>query len=144
MSGLFKAYKTDATAEANGIPIKFHDAENEDGTVPTFFVAYMGSKANTRYAAAIEKARKPFQTLIDAGNQEAKEKFAARVNDLYCENIIKGWENVQDEHGQPIEFTKDAAKALMSELPAVLNVLVEASSKFENFRAADLEKREKN
>ena len=71
MSGLFKAYKTDATAEANGIPIKFHDAENEDGTVPTFFVAYMGSKANTRYAAAIEKARKPFQTLIDAGNQEA-------------------------------------------------------------------------
>ena len=42
MSGLFKQFKTNSTKEVEGVEIEFPEAQNDDGTVPTFVISRMG------------------------------------------------------------------------------------------------------
>ncbi len=49
MSGLFKQFKTNSAKETEGVEIEFPEAQNDDGTVPTFIISRMG-KSNKAYS----------------------------------------------------------------------------------------------
>lgn len=139
---LYKQYKTDETKTNEGVAIKLHEAENEDGTIPTFYLARMSS-TNKAYQKAMEAKTRPYRRQIELGTMS--EETAIKINvDVFCETILKGWENVNNEHGQPLPFSKQIAVKLMTDLPDVLDRLTAEAKNIENFRAAALEDEAKN
>lgn len=144
MSGIFKAFKTSAQAEQNGVPVEFVDAINDDGTIPTIYVRHNGSKYTTTYQSALEAAYKPFKRRVEANEPAAKTAWTEKVNDLFCDYMITSWENILDENNQPIEFTQDNVRLVMRALPELLGRVVAASIDFDRFRESELKEAAKN
>lgn len=142
MSGLFKAYKTDAVAEVDGVDIEFFDAQNEDGTIPTFKVSRLG-KSNKKYTKALEVATRPYRRQIELGvlKPEVSEKIFL---DVFCTTILIGWNNVIGEDGTPLKYSKDNAIKLMTALPDLYERIQSEASIASNFRDASLEEESKN
>ena len=144
MSGIFKAFKTSAQAEQNGVPVEFVDAINDDGTIPTIYVRHNGSKYTTTYQSALEAAYKPFKRRVESNEPAAKTAWTEKVNDLFCDYMITSWENILDENNQPIEFTQDNVRSVMRALPELLGRVVAASIDFDRFRESELKEAAKN
>lgn len=112
MSGLFKAYKTDASKEVSGVRIEFAEAQNDDGTIPTFILSRLG-KSNTAYTKAMEAETRPYRRQMELGtmkNEVAEELFKK----VFVNTVLKGWENVQDEDGKEIPFSPANALNLIN------------------------------
>uniref|UniRef100_A0AAU7YUE3 Virion structural protein n=1 Tax=Stenotrophomonas phage vB_SmaS_QH3 TaxID=3229738 RepID=A0AAU7YUE3_9CAUD len=142
MSGLHKQFKTNSAKESEGVEIEFPEAQNDDGTVPTFVISRMG-KSNKAYSKALEAATRPYRRQVELGtmkNEVAETLFMG----VFVDTILKGWKNVQDENGQPIAFSKDSAIALLGELPDVYERLQEEAKLSANFRDSVLESEAKN
>lgn len=133
MSSLFDQFETNAAKEANGVEVEF--APNRDGTVPTFIVAAT-SKANTKYAKALNKATKPYRRNMDA---MADEHAEAIYKDVFVKTVLKGWRNVQDRDGNQISFSVENALALFEKLPRLYDELVQRAGSIELFREAQRE-----
>ena len=142
MSGLFKQFKTNEDLEVNGVKIEFHEAINEDGTVPTFIISRMG-KANKAYTKALEAATRPYRRQIELGtmkNEVAEKLFKS----VFIDTVLKGWENVRDEKDDALEFSKESALGLLEALPDVYERLQEEAKLASNFRDNALEAEAKN
>lgn len=139
---LYKQYATDSKAETEGVEIKMFDAENEDGSVPTFIISRMG-KANREYSKAMEAATRPFRRQIELGtlsNEKAEEMFM----DVFASTIVKGWSNVFDRFGDPLPYSTQAARKLFTELPELYDRLQEEAKTVANFRETAREEEAKN
>lgn len=135
--GLHKQFKTNADKEVSGVEIEFPEAMNEDGSTPTFVISRMG-KSNKTYSKALEAATRPYRRQVELGtmkNEVAETLFMG----VFVDTILKGWKNVQDEKGEEIVFSKDAATALLTELPDVYERLQEEAKLSANFRDSALE-----
>ena len=141
---LYKQYQTSKTAADEGVPVEFKDATNEDGTVPTFYVRFISSKQGKQFVAAHDAAYKPFKRKVEDEDEAATEKWYKKSNELWSDYMLSGWENVQDENGQPLEYSKEAARKILEDLPIVRTKLAGVSADFEKFRKADLEEAAKN
>lgn len=142
MTGLTKQFKTNSAKESAGVEIEFAEAQNDDGTIPTFTISRMG-KSNKAYAKALEAATRPFRRQVELGtlkNEVAEPLFLG----VFVDTILKGWKNVQDEKGVEIPFTKENAIRLMNELPDVYERLQEESKIASNFRDNNLQEEAKN
>ena len=142
MGGLFKQFKTSADSEVNGIEVKFEEATNDDGTIPTFVIARMG-KSNKAYSKALEAKTRPVRRLIELGtlpNEKAEDIF----KDVFVDNVLKGWSNVYDEAGEAIPYTRENALMLMEALPDVYDRLTSEAGLAANFLEAAREKEAKN
>lgn len=142
MSGLHKQFKTNSTKETEGVKIEFHEAQNDDGTVPAFIISRMG-KSNKPYSKALEAATRPYRRQLELGSikNEIAEKLFLNV---FVDTILRGWENVQDENGNDIPYSKDCAISLLEELGDVYDRLQEEAKIASNFRDLALEKEAKN
>lgn len=144
---LSSQYKTNQTKAIEGVAITF--PANEDGTIPTFYVARMND-SNPQYAARLAAVTKPFKRQIDAGtlpNEKAKEL----TKEVFLSTVLKGWENVKasdvtgniDDEGYA-GFTKAGAAMLMNNLPDLYSELVTEASGIARFLADELESEAKN
>ena len=118
------------------------EAENEDGSIPTFVVSRMG-KSNKRYSKALEAATRPYRRQIELGtmnNDKAEEIFMG----VFVDTVLKGWKNVRDESGAELPFNKQSATKLFKDLPEVYERLQEEAKLSANFRDAALEEEVKN
>ena len=139
---LYKQFATNTDKEIEGIEVQMTEAENADGSIPTFVVSRMG-KSNKRYSKALEAATRPYRRQIELGtmnNDKAEEIFLG----VFVDTVLKGWKNVRDEDGKPLEFTKAAAVKLFTDLPEVYERLQEEAKLSANFRDAALEEEVKN
>lgn len=137
MSGLHKQFKTNSVKEIEGVEIEFPEAQNDDGSIPTFIISRMG-KGNKAYSKALEAATRPYRRQVELGtmkNEVAETLFMG----VFCDTVLKGWKNVQNESGEAIAFSKDSAMALMAELPDVYERLQEEAKLSANFRDSALE-----
>lgn len=142
MTGLVKNYGTNKDAENNGTPIPFEDAENDDGTIPTFIVA-RASKTNTAYTKALDLATRPYRRQIEL--KTFKNDDADRIMlDVFLSTVLKGWDNVQDAQGNSIGYSPEAARKLMTEYPDIYARLNEESGNRVNYTAAIKEEEAKN
>lgn len=142
MSGLHKQFKTNSAKESEGVEIEFPEAQNDDGSIPTFIISRMG-KSNKAYSKSLEAATRPYRRQVELGtmkNEVAEGLFMG----VFVDTILRGWKNVQDENGQPIAYSKDAATALLNELPDVYERLQEEAKLSANFRDSALEAEAKN
>lgn len=142
MSGLFKQYKTNATAETEGVRIEFPEAVNDDGSVPAFILSRMG-RSNKQYAKALEAATRPVRRQLELKTIK-EEKSDEILLDVFVNNVLRGWENVYDENGQLMAFSPIAAKHLLTALPDFYERLRIEASEMANFREAAREEEAKN
>jgi hypothetical protein len=139
---LYKQFATNTEKEIEGIEVQMTEAENADGSIPTFVVSRMG-KSNKRYSKALETATRPYRRQIELGtmkNYKAEEIFLG----VFCDTVLKGWKNVRDENGEDMPFTKQTATKLFKDLPEVYERLQEEAKLSANFREASLEEEAKN
>ena len=71
---------------------------------------------NKRYAAAVERLREPFKALVEAGGK-IPDADQRRINArAMAEGLLIGWEGVvDDETGEPIPYSPDAAAAILED-----------------------------
>jgi hypothetical protein len=139
---LYKQFATNSEKEMEGVEVQMTEAENEDGSIPTFVVSRMG-KSNKRYSKALEAATRPYRRQIELGtmnNDKAEEIFMG----VFVDTVLKGWKNVRDESGADMPFTKQTATKLFKDLPEVYERLQEEAKLSANFREASLEEEVKN
>ena len=139
---LNKQFATNTDKEIEGIEVQMTEAENEDGSIPTFVVSRMG-KSNKRYSKALEAATRPYRRQIELGtmnNDKAEEIFMG----VFVDTVLKGWKNVRDESGAELPFNKQSATKLFKDLPEVYERLQEEAKLSANFRDAALEEEVKN
>ena len=139
---LYKQFATNTEKEIEGIEVQMTEAENNDGSIPTFVVSRMG-KSNKRYSKALEAATRPYRRQIELGtmnNDKAEEIFLG----VFVDTVLKGWKNVRDESGADMPFTKQTATKLFKDLPEVYERLQEEAKLSANFREASLEEEAKN
>jgi len=142
MSGLHKQFKTNPTKESEGIRIEFQEAQNDDKTIPVFIISRMG-KANKAYSKALEAATRPYRRQVELGTMK-NEVAEAIFLQVFIDTILRGWENVQDENGELLVYSKESAVKLLTELPDVYERLQEESKISSNFRDFTLEEEAKN
>jgi hypothetical protein len=144
---LRKQFATDPKKINEGIPVRF--GKNDDGTIPTFYVAMM-HKSNTAYATLLERLLKPYQRQIQRNTLD-KEVLLEVLREVFCRTILKGWENVSEADLNPaaesnvkLSFNVANAKALMETLPDLYDALNEAANDAGAFREEELEESAKN
>jgi hypothetical protein len=139
---LYKQFATNSEKEMEGVEVQMTEAENEDGSIPTFVVCRMG-KSNKRYSKALEAATRPYRRQIELGtmnNDKAEELFMG----VFVDTVLKGWKNVRGADGKVLEFSKPNALKLFADLPEVYERLQEEAKLSANFRDEALEAEAKN
>jgi hypothetical protein len=137
---IFKQFGTDKKLEQEGVLVEY--PANEDGSIPTFRLARM-CRSNKRYVKAVEVATRPHKRAIELGTikpEVAEEIFL----DVFVGAILLGWENILNEKGEDVKFSKDEAKRIMKMLPDLYDDLQEKSRNMSTFLEAEMEQEEKN
>jgi len=132
---LYKRYETSNELSIKGAPVKFE--ANEDGTVPTFFIARSHS-SNQLFAKAVKEH---YQGGTE--NMSDEELKAANLA-VFLDSNLMGWRNVQGRDGLPLEFNRGNAETLLTDLPEILNRLHFASQSVATYLKVNEEKAVKN
>jgi len=134
IASAYALFESSAEAEANGVwipigPFKFKIARAGGG--------------NQAFSKEAMKRFKPFQAAI-SNETMPKEIADQMVIDIFVDTIVLDWKDVGDREGKPIEFSKEAAKTLLTELPNLFQELQAQAQKTGNFRKENLEAAEGN
>lgn len=132
---LYKHYETSTKLSTKGAPVKFE--ANEDGTIPTFFIA-RSHNSNQLFAKAVAS-----HYAKGTDNMSEEELTEANLN-IFLEGNLMGWENVLDRKDKPMPFSKENATTLLSDLPDVYQRLRIASNELANYLKTAEEKAVKN
>lgn len=131
---LYAMFKTNKTAEENGVDINYGEA--------VITIARAGG-ANTAFSRRMEVLFKPYRRQIQTDTMP-KEQMEELTKQAFCETVILGWKNVYDENGNDIAFSVEAAIQVMTDLPDLYADLFELASKTAIFREDTLEADAKN
>ncbi len=142
MNSLHKRYKTDSSKETMGHAVKFENDANPDGTIPTFYVGRMGG-ANVEFTKAFDRESKPHRRQMELGILPP-ELDKAIFRKVFCNAVLKNWENIYDEDGNKLEFNAAVADKFFEGLPDLLADLTKEAQNLENFKAYQLEAEAKN
>jgi hypothetical protein len=139
---IFRQFKTNTKREIEGVPVTF--GANDDGSVPTFFVA-RASQANVQYTKELERVSRPFKRQIQLGILP-DDKNRKIYLEVFIGTLLKGWENIQDEDGKEIDFTADNARMIFADesMADLYNTLIEVSNSAALYREGEIEEQTKN
>lgn len=134
MTSPYKMFKTDEVLETKGIVQDFGDFK--------ITIARAGG-ANKKFAKASEEKFRPHRRALEAGlmSEELTTKILAEV---FADSVILGWENVTDENGQPMEFTRENVIKLLTDLPELFTDIRAQATKLALYRRDDTEAAVKN
>jgi len=134
---LDKAYRVDQNKVDNGIPVEFPEAMNDDGTIPTFYLAYAGGP-NEEYKAALAKRSRGFRSGT------IPEKVATTIlAHVYAEAVIKGWDNVYINE-QKLEYNTNNCIQLLKDLPEFFSTIRERATEITGYLLTELNSVAKN
>lgn len=140
-------YKTDSELETKGA--KYELPANDDGTIPTFYLARM-SNANPRYLKVLNQVMKPYQREIQLGTLSEEKAKELQIR-IFVDAILTGWENIlaSDVTGDPnaagyLDFSKQYATMLLERLPELHRVLSDFASDMSNYLEVNREEAAKN
>lgn len=134
MGSPYTFFQTDTNLEKDGIVVDYGDFR--------FRIARAGG-ANTRFQKTLAARIRPFRRAIDAG--AITDADADKIlHGVFVDSVLLGWEDVTDEHGNPLEFTRENALKLFSDLPDLFRDLQQQASVVANFRREDLQDTIKN
>lgn len=124
MTNLYKLYKTDPVLEREGVDFRFDDA--------ILRIARAGG-ANTKFVRALAEKTKHLRRAIELDALDDSEGTQI-LREVFVDTILVGWEGVKDEEGNPLEFTRDNAIKLLTDLPDLMKDLQQFASSIANYR----------
>lgn len=123
MPSIYDSFKTDVSAERDGIDLDFGDFK--------VTIARSGG-ANKKYEQLVRRKLDRYKRAIQF--DALPEETARRVLiECYAEAVVLGWEGVLDENELPIPYSVENAIKLFTELPEFFNQVREESDKIANF-----------
>ena len=130
---LFKTFKTDKAKEQDGawFPLDEHSK---------LLIARLN---NPRYQAAIQKKANRYKVAakVKAIPEDVWEDL---MNEVIAETILLDWTGITDK-GEPLSYSVDNAKRMLSEYPDFRNTIVLATAgEMDNFKEELDENTEKN
>lgn len=130
MSSLYSQFASDSKLEKEGVLLEY--GENSKGLPIGIRIARAGG-GNLQYIKALEAKVKPYRRQIQTETIDRKlvEKLTLEV---FCKTVVLGWENVEDEAGNPLEFSYDNAIKLFTDLPDLFADVQEQAGKAVLFR----------
>lgn len=142
MASPYKLFKTDPDNERKGTVINYGDEA-------WFRIARAGG-SNKPYLDAMGARLKPFRRQIQTETMD--DKVADRiVLEVFVDTILLGWGSkehgdgrIGDEEGNPLEFGRDNALKVLTDLPELFQALRAESERLANFNAASKEDDAKN
>jgi hypothetical protein len=128
-------FETNPEHETKGIDIDY-------GDYGVFRIKRAGG-ANDEFSKVLEVKTRPYRRQIDMGTFDSKvaEKFLVEA---FVDTVLIGWENVKDKKGKNLEFSKENAVKLLSDLPELFADLREKAMNAANFLLGDIEDDLKN
>lgn len=140
MSGFYSANQTDSNKEQNGVLLAF--GVNSRNEQINFTVAREGGR-NIQYQKVAEQIFKPYRRQIQHGQIDPQllDELLAKV---YAKSVVKGWEGVEDEKQQPLEFSEANVLKVLTDLPVVFDAIKEVARDYNQFLLEGLEDDAKN
>lgn len=132
---LFKQFKTNPKLEVSGVWVNF--GETEDGRVINMRLARAGG-ANKDYDKAVEVHTKGIRKQL-ANDLIDNDQLVRIMRRVYAETVVLAWENVEDEEGKPIPFSKENCLKLFEDLPDLFLDVQEQARKMAIYRQANLD-----
>ena len=126
MTDLYSLYQTNDEFETTGIWLQISDTTK-------FKVKRFGGKNSPTIRKLTALYHKPYARMIELNTlPESKEReIYARI---FIEACIIDWVGVTDKDGKELEFTKDNAMKLFTDLPELLDTLVNYASDAKNYK----------
>lgn len=142
-SALFSQFKTDRDLEKTGITLQFGTTTRGGKEVPVQIRIARAGGGNTKFDKVFEHKTKPYKRMIQTDSlPDSVNKQIMR--ETYAETVVLGWDNVQNEDGEFIEFSVENAVELFTALPELLTEIQVQSNKASLFRALTVEEDVKN
>jgi hypothetical protein len=110
---LYTLFKADAKAEKEGIWLEYGSTVDEK---PVRIRIARAGGANVQYAKRLEALVKPHRRQIQTETIDT-ELVQKLLKQVYAETVVLAWENVTDEHGQPLPFSAANVIKLFTDLP---------------------------
>lgn len=124
-SNLHKHFKTNSVLEKEGVDFALDDK--------TSFKVRRFNAQNPRVKAAMAAYHKPYARQIEMGTLPIEKSDEITIK-LFIDVCLVSWEGVEDEKGQPIEYTKENAITLFKELPDLFDTLWKYANDFASFK----------
>lgn len=135
---LKNSFATNKQSETAGVWIDI--CENVDGTTARMRIARAGRR-NKAYMKAMEKATKPYRAILDELDSKTDDRITATV---LAETIVLGWENIQEEDGVNLPYTKENALRILTDLPDLADLVNKKAWDITTFRDTEVKDEVKN
>lgn len=137
---IYDVFSTEATREKSGTWLDY-------GKAGRFLIARAGG-ANKRFTQVMIAKMKPYRRVLQAKQNnpdaQALDLLRSIQEEVYAETIVLGWEGVKDVLGEEIPYSKEAARKLFKDLPALFDEIAQFANDLSNFQAEDTEEDAKN
>ena len=108
-----------------------------DGDRPfEFLIARMG-RGNRKWTSQASRFFRYHKRKIDAGlfnDQDALEKSIR----LFCNTVLLDWKHVEDENGQPIQYTPEVGVKVLVDCPELYDYLSDEAQEVQNFQEEEV------
>lgn len=128
---LYQSFKTDENIEKNGIMLEYGTT---DGGAPIRIRIARAGGANLKFARLLEQKTKPYRRQLQMETMDQNVQVAV-LREVFAESVVLGWENVEDENGKPLPFSKENCIKLFTDLPDLFADVREQANKSVLFRA---------
>jgi hypothetical protein len=107
----FSKLKTDKSKEVSGVWVDTGLRDTPNSPELRLLIARQG---NEKYNAYVKENNKSLITNAKFGRIDTDE--VERINkDAAAKHVVLGWENLEDENGQPIPFTSERCRQMFDE-----------------------------
>jgi len=135
---LYDMFETSEDIETTGFKLEIVDGTN----VISFRIARAGGR-NKAFGTALQAAMKPHEMAAQRG---AVEDSVAEGILIRCiaKHIVLDWDNVVGRDGEAIEYSAEAATALLTELPDLRDMIWKEAQDVANFQVESTEETAKD
>jgi len=125
----YQMFETDENLETSGIWIDYGSFK--------FKIARAGG-SNEKYRRLLQNRMKPYRRQVQTETM-SEEKASEILLGTFVDSVLLGWEGVTDREGNPLEYNRENALKLFTDLRELFLDLQTQSQKVSLFRKMEVE-----
>ena len=132
---IYSTFGTNKELEKNGAWVEIDNHTR-------FLIARIGT-VGCEYDKLLRVVTKPHRRAIE--NESISPELVTKITtETFAKTAVLNWQGVKDEEGNDIQFSKENAVKLLSDLPELADILITFARDFQNYRREQLEEDSKN
>lgn len=131
---LYDAFETNKNLEAEGVEIAINDS---------VFKVRAKTKNNQQYTSRVRDLMERKGALAKAGGVR-EDELAKEMLELFVDTLVVGWTGVKARDGSIMDYTRENAIKLFTDLPRLQQALEDEIDKVATWKSAKLEDDAKN